>query len=308
MRRPGSKGGFLYVAPRRPRKSLKPSTRRTGRGCVRCMLLRVCSRRRPRVPRPQARTRSPNVLSAGKCRDSSARRETKATTAASALVLTQFRDRLRCDDWPLCPGGLAASWRGAPRRLSRGTTIRRQEPPYPDRPGDQLHQAGIELCARVFLKLLDRPCESKSSPIGAVGRHVVDRIGDHDDTRANRDLSSLQPIRIPRPVEVLMMMTNHGFHRTTESRGSRNKLGASSHVSLHRHHLLRIQLSFFPEQRSELFVDLPYIVQECGSFDTVHLARGQPQLTRNGQRVFGNTTRVARCIRVSCLTCLDHQL
>src|ERR1051326_7150350 len=161
-------------------------------------------------------------------------------------------------------------------------------PTNPSRLGDQSHKVWVKLTSRVLLELLNGPRQTHRPPVRSISSHRVDGVGYHDDTCANRDRVTRQPIRVTRTVEVLVMVTNHRLHVTTQARSCCDKLRASCYMRLHGHHLLRSQLPFLTKQRSELFIDLSNVMQQCGTLDTIEVSRRQSQLPRNGERIFRN--------------------
>src|SRR6266571_7503359 len=77
---------------------------------------------------------------------------------------------------------------------------------------------------------------------------------------------------------------------------------------LHQDPLFRTELPVLTQQRSKVFVDFPHVVEQGGVGYLFDLFVEEPQFTSNVARVFRNSQRVARGIRVTSLDCLDHQL
>ena len=67
---------------------------------------------------------------------------------------------------------------------------------------------GVELRPGVPLQFFERDGRPHGQPVRAIADHRVERIGDRDDARGERDLRRRQPIGIAAAVEALVMSAN----------------------------------------------------------------------------------------------------
>src|SRR6266849_8216080 len=131
---------------------------------------------------------------------------------------------------------------GWPRRTRRlGTArldplIQAQEPADASRFRGHLHETRVELTSRILLEFLDGARKAHGLAIRPIARHRINGIGDHDDACTDRDLVTRESVRISRSVEVLVMMSDHAFNRTTEPPSRRYQLRAPDDVRPHCHH------------------------------------------------------------------------
>ena len=70
--------------------------------------------------------------------------------------------------------------------------------------------ARAELGARGVAKLCERLVERPGGAVDAGREHRVERVGDVDDAGAKRDLLALEPVRIARAVEALVVVADRG--------------------------------------------------------------------------------------------------
>jgi hypothetical protein len=85
-------------------------------------------------------------------------------------------------------------------------------------------------------------------------------------------------IRVSLTVPTLVVVSNRFQDSSAEFRDNPDQLRAPHDVSLHQCSLFWRQAGFFAKQRSKLFVNLPNVVQKCGSRDLLHLLSRDPKL------------------------------
>ena len=73
----------------------------------------------------------------------------------------------------------------------------------------------VELRSGVGPQLLERGAVGEPVAVGPVRGHGVEGVGGQDDPRLERDLRAHEPVGVPAPVDVLVVMTDHaglGIH------------------------------------------------------------------------------------------------
>src|SRR6266513_730780 len=156
--------------------------------------------------------------------------------AASWQVARQLTVSVRL---PINGDSLRPGWSRPSRRLRTArlnALIRAQKPADPSRFRGHLHETRIKLTSRILLELLDGTGKAHRLAIRPVSGHRINGIGDHDDARANGDLFTREPVWIARSVEVLVMVSDHAFNRTTKPPSRRYQLRAPDDVCPHCHH------------------------------------------------------------------------
>src|SRR4029078_5672970 len=108
------------------------------------------------------------------------------------------------------------------KRAQRGLTV-----------GESVDDCRVELRARVSLDLADRVAPGTGGPVRAVARDRVERVGDGEDARAERDLASLEPVRVAAAVPALVMRAHDLDPRAVEDLDVGEKLLAEHSARLH---------------------------------------------------------------------------
>src|SRR6266699_1637574 len=136
---------------------------------------------------------------------------------------------------------LRPGWSLHPRRFGIrlcDAPIQSQEPADTRRFGNQFDKVWVELTTCVFLKFFDRARQAHCLAVRPISSHRVDGVSDHDNTRTDRNGLTSDPVRISRPVEVLVVVLDHRFNCAPKLPSRCNKLRASHDVCPHDHHLL----------------------------------------------------------------------
>ena len=103
--------------------------------------------------------------------------------------------------------------------------------------------------------------ETERLAIGTVGGHSVESVGDHYDPRPDRNVLACQAIGVARAIEVFVVMSYDFLYGAAEPRSGCHELRASHNVRTHHHALFQSQPPVFSKKWSELFVDLPDVMQ-----------------------------------------------
>ncbi len=104
--------------------------------------------------------------------------------------------------------------------------------------------------------------------VGTIGRQGIKRVGYRDHPRQQRNLISLQAVRIAPAIESFVMQFNAGKH-LGKLRNRTQNVGALRSVSLH-------DLKFFRGQRAGFLenavfdADLPHVVELRGNLQRFH--------------------------------------
>src|SRR5436309_8411748 len=173
-------------------------------------------------------------------------------------------------------GSFCADRRGAvkggrSRRLDPGKRGGRHQPANCLRPNKEVGEIRVELATGILPHLVHDSLKRQRLSVWPIGGHGVERIGEHDDPCADRDILTGNAIGVPAAVEVLVVVANCVSHWAFKLRNRGYKLGASGRVRLKQSTLLWRQLPLFPEQWRIIFIDLPYIVQKRRRGDLFHL-------------------------------------
>src|SRR3989442_15141655 len=89
----------------------------------------------------------------------------------------------------------------------------------------------------MFSHFLQSLRKTKSFSVGSVSSHRVDRIRNHDNSRANRYGLAHQPVRIPRAIVILMMVSNVRLYFSSKLRNCACEVSTTDWMSLHQHPL-----------------------------------------------------------------------
>ena len=148
--------------------------------------------------------------------------------------------------------------------------------------GQRHHRAGdLGIPLRAASLIEDRDCFAvgEGAPVRAIADHRVERIGDRDNTRLERDVLTAQPMRIAAAIETLVVGDDdRGI--LGQGRNSGQDLGARLGVALHDFPLRCGQRALFEEDRVR-DADLADIVQNAGADRTFRHCRRQSEALRD---------------------------
>ncbi|HEY0782783.1 MAG TPA: hypothetical protein VGE98_10030, partial [Thermoanaerobaculia bacterium] len=131
--------------------------------------------------------------------------------------------------------------------------------------------------------------------VRAARRHRVERVGDRDDARLERDVAVGQAVRIAAAVQPLVMAAHAGQHARVGER--RDDLRAVDRVPLHRLGLRRIELRRLAEDAVG-DDDLADVVERRGEPQVLHGLAVEPELEAEQLRVADDALDVAAGVRV----------
>ena len=139
--------------------------------------------------------------------------------------------------------------------------------------------------------------------VGASGSDRVERVGDRDDARADRNVGAGEAVGIAGPVDALVVAANdRGQLRVAERRDHRRAVAG---MALDQRELLLGEPAGLGQDRPR-HVDLADVVHECGRADPRHLLGRQAQLARNALRVASDPAAVAMRVGVARLEQRAH--
>ena len=147
----------------------------------------------------------------------------------------------------------------------------------------------VELGARLALQDVEGPLVRSRLAVGASGSDRVERVGDRDDARADRNVGAGEAVGIAGPVDALVVAANdHGQLRVAQRRDHRR---AVTGMALDQGELLLGEPAGLGEDRPR-HVDLADVVHERGRADPCHPLRRQAQLARDALRVASDPAAV----------------
>jgi hypothetical protein len=141
------------------------------------------------------------------------------------------------------------------------------------------HDHRVELPAELACDLLAGRSPRERAPIGPVARHCVERVRDREDPRADGDIPSAQPVRIPVPVPAFVMRADDLEPGAAEEGDAAEHLLAENRVRLHLRPLLGSERAGLLEDAVR-DPDLPHVVEE----EAVLRARIVGEVTAQGAR------------------------
>ena len=93
-----------------------------------------------------------------------------------------------------------------------GALVLQDELPFPEKDQAGIHHGRVVEDAPAAVDLFQRRFDAQGWPIGPVGGHRFDDIGDLEDPRLEQALLALQPLRIAGTVQPLMVLEDDPCH------------------------------------------------------------------------------------------------
>src|SRR5437867_247924 len=163
----------------------------------------------------------------------------------------------------------------------------------------------VELSAGIRAELAERVLWSERDAIRSRARHRVVRVGDRDDLGSEGDLAALEPVRVARAVEVLVVRENEGPD-PFEHRHVAEETRADRRVGAHLDPLFIGELGGLREKRLRN-PDLAHVVEERAQLYRGDLLGAEAELAADLDRVVHGRRGVTGEVRLLCLERADER-
>src|SRR2546422_2566252 len=103
--------------------------------------------------------------------------------------------------------------------------------------------------------------KTKSFSVWSVRSHRVDRIRNHNDSRANRYSLAHEPIGITRAIVILVMVPNVRLHSSSKLRNCAREISTTDWMGLHQHPFFWCKTTGFSQKGRKILVDLADVME-----------------------------------------------